>query len=614
MATLKELEDALRNAHAAGATEDARALATEIQRVRGETEAPKPAEFKVSPGTRYDIAGVPQIRKMPEGVGTMAREMGTGMAAATAGQLIGTTLAPGPGTVIGGMIGGGVGNVVNQLQRMAEDPEYKFQWGEFASDVGTAAFPGGPLAAKGIKPILKEGVKQAGIGLAGAETQSLVDRGRLLSAEEAGLAAAPAFVGGSVAQKMQASSPTVTSAVLAAEGQRSMKSKSAQAGQKLGLKVIPSQAEPKPSAVTKLEESLAGKEAVRQEVQRQNIEPVNRAIKEDLGLPVDRDVSLQTLRQLRDQAGEVYGEIGQIGATGKQRLEQVDELRKRMTNISDPAERAIREAEFEAAFKTTTDKATMQAKADVQRLRELRAESRRRMDNYYNSDGKLPDELTKALDARKQAEQLELDIETAVRKMGKPELADKLQAARERIAKSYNAEEALNLATGDFNALTFGKQLDRGVPLSGNMKTVAEFQQAFKQSFGDPANIPTSGVNKLGLLARTLGAAAIGSQTQSPLAAAATFVAPDIAKRRLLSEGVQRAAVEKLSPKIEAGAPVQSVLARTAGQEVAQEGSQGPEITRAAVDFLIQNPDTAAAFDAKYGAGLAKRILDANRR
>jgi hypothetical protein len=256
--------------------------------------------------------------------------------------------------------------------------------------------------------------------------------------------------------------------------------------------------------------------------------------------------------------------------------------------------------------------------ADVEQLRSLRAESRKQRDLYYSSEGKNPEALQKSLAAREQAQALELAIEDAVTRAGKPELAAKLRKARETIAKSYDAEDALNLGTGDFDARVFGRKLDQGKPLTGNFEIIGKFQQAFKSSFGDITTKSAPGVSKLGLLGRVVTSGTVYGGTQSVPLAVAAAVAPEVAgeasRRYLLSSGRQAASLERLRPKITRTAPIASVGARMVGQEAGEAGAESAPITRSAVDYLIANPDTAKAFDEKYGAGLSSRFLKANTK
>ena len=585
--------------------------------------APETTRFDkpVTPQTRYDIAGVPQVRMEAPSFGEKATEMGTLMGSTVLGALTGAESGPG-GIVTGSMSGAAAGSFLNQLRRMSKDPNYKFQKGEFLTDVATAGVPGGPATGTGVKAVLREGLKQGATALGGAELQSMIDRGRLLSGEEAATAGGLGFFGGAAGQKLFAGSKGAQEAVSQQQANRSLRSRSADAGAQLGLKAPVSDVEKLTekgvSETTKQLSSLAGADALKFETRLQNRNAVNEGVREDLGLPRKGDTTIGDLRAVRDEAAQPYAEIGQIGETGKAKVQQIKDLREQLTRVSDPMEKAALEEEFDKAFASTKERAEIEAAADVAKLTELRAQSRRARDQYYASNGTLPQKLEEAMAARESAQALEVQIEDAVRRSGKPELADRLKAARERIAKSYNAEDALNRSTGDFDAREFGRQIDRGAPLSGNLKAIGDFANTFPRAFGDVGATPAPGINKLGTIGRFLtGGAVYGSSGGNiPLSVAAAF-APEIggtaARKYLLSSGAQQAAFEKLRPQINAPMPLSSIAARLAGTEGGKTVAQPPEVTKEAVDFLIKNPETAADFDAKFGRGLAAKILRANR-
>ena len=632
MPTIKELEDAFLKADAAGNVEDAKAFVAEIDRLRalqGTTPAPAAAPAAAPAPTsrmaRYDVMGAPQVRLDTPGTKTMLREMGTSMAAATAGQMLGSLAGP-VGTSLGGGLGAGAGNLVNQLQRMAEDPEYKFQWGEFVSDVGTGMVPGAPLAAGvvkgGAKPLVREVVKQGLTAVGGAETQSLIDRGQLLGGKQLATAATLGAAGGAVGQKLQSGSKQVQGAVGQQMAGRSLRSRTADAGAELGLKAPPADIEKVTEAGvsfgTKQASSAAGADALRFETQLQNQRAVDKAVKEELKVPVNSDVDLGVLRSIRDKAGEIYAEIGEIGERGKKAVKDIENLQARYTRVSDPIEKARLEDEFEKAFRSTKAKAEIEAMADVDKLQKLRGESRKLKDRYYASEGKDVDALKNSIEIREQAQALEMSIEQAVEKAGKPELAEKLRKARETIAKSYDAEDALNLGTGSFDARVFGRKIDQGKPLTGNFETIGKFQQAFKSSFGDITSKTAPGINKLGLLGRVVVGSSVGGATQNLPAGLVAAFAPEIAgeasRKYLLSAGRQERALEKLRPAIKTTLPLSSVAARQAGQELGETAAEAPPITRAAVDYLVANPETAKAFDEKYGEGLARKFLRESKK
>ena len=69
-----------------------------------------------------------------------------------------------------------------------------------------------------------------------------------------------------------------------------------------------------------------------------------------------------------------------------------------------------------------------------------------------------------------------------------PSLLPQLKAARQRIAKTYEIEKALKGENVD--AVALGRALDKGKPLSGLMRDVAEFGQTFKGAA--QVNVPQS--------------------------------------------------------------------------------------------------------------------------
>lgn len=599
------------------AESDARMFLGEIDRMK---KAPAPSSIPTAT-TRYDISRAPQVAIEAPGLGTAMRETATSATGGIAGQAIGTAILPGVGTVLGGGIGSGLANLSNQLTRMAKDPAYKFQFGELMADVGTGMVPGGPLASAGWRSITREAVKGGATALAGAETQSLIDRGQFLSAEQAAKAVGLGGTAGGAAQRLQAGSPVTRQVLAEQQAGRSKTSVTTDEGAALGLKAAPTDIQRDQDGggfISRQMGSLAGREALDFEVRAQNQKAVNSAVKKQFGLPEKSDVSVQTLRDIRDEAGQVYNEVGEIGRRGQRQLQDVENLREQLTRTSDPAESAVLQDEFDRAFASTKSKAQTEAAADVDKLRELRAESRRARDRYYASEGKLPQELERSIAAREQAQMLEGQIEDAVRSAGNPGLADKLAAARTRIAQSYDAEDALNVGTGDFDARVFGSKMNQGKPLSGNMATIGRFQQAYKKAFGDPGAARAAGVSKLGVVGKLLAGGATYGATQSAPVAVATAFAPDVAgagaRRYLLSQGAQESAREAIRPRPRRGGPLSSVATRIAGQEAGEMAAEGPVLTQAAVDFLIKNPDTASEFDRKYGEGLARRFLKANPR
>ena len=605
------------------AAEDARIFAAELKRLQTPSAS---ANFSPAPASTASAnfspapASTAKLYSEDPSMYTMGREMLTGAGATTAGQMIGTALLPGVGTAIGGAIGGGVGNLTNQIQRMAEDPNYEFRWGELLADVGTSAIPGSGVVKAGIKPILKEATKQGVAGAAATTVQSGLDKGELPSAKELAIGTAlPAVVGGGV----QAVLPKLPGGrVESVPGVTPQKIRTLEEGQAKGLSVLPTTLDP--SFSNKQLESFGGAVASKRQVQQANAEKVPALIREELDLVPDADgrvaeLSPGLLKQLRKDAGEAYNVIDEIQKKAKTELDQLEKARAQIDLEPDPKQREILLDQYDQQIASNKAILETQAAADVKKLRELRGESQKNFDKYYNSGGKNVEAQTAAYDLKDQAKQLELDIEDAMRKAGFEDAANNLQRAREKIAKTYNVEEAMNFGDFSIDPGTFAKQLDRGVPLSGNLKLLGQFKLAFRDSLADPTKIPAPGVSNVSSILQTvMGVGAFGGTEGLPLPArlalsgAATVALPvgrEMARKRLLSPSVQESLSEAISPKLFASP--EAAAAGTAAKQLGQEAGRTEvrPITKMDVDYLRSNPNTAKQFDEKFGAGTSAKWL-----
>jgi hypothetical protein len=177
MATIQELEDGLRKADAAGNTDDAKAFADEIRRLRKSEVrvASKPTspwmppvgqklsyDERISPGTAIDVAlegGIPAVA-----------------------QTLATPLTP-AGQAAVGSISSVIGNVLAQARRVATGEQKGMEMGQMAEAGTIGAIPfGGPAAniervtaRQLLKNAGKEAMKVGGAAVAGAEARSLID-------------------------------------------------------------------------------------------------------------------------------------------------------------------------------------------------------------------------------------------------------------------------------------------------------------------------------------------------------------------------------------------------------------------------------------------------------
>jgi len=239
------------------------------------------------------------------------------------------------------------------------------------------------------------------------------------------------------------------------ESQNAVRDQTFKEGQQAGYVVPPSAAGG--GFVSKRMESLGGKAAIGQEAAVRNQKVTNDLARKAVGLPKDSAISVQALEAQREKFSAPYREVSGISKDAASALEQLKQTR------------------FDA-------------------------------NNYFRhyDVSADPASLAKAKELSSQAAALEKMLEGIAKGAGKPDLVNELRAARQNIAKTYDVERALNVATGDVSAPVLGKMVDKGKPLTGGLQTAGKFQQAFPQYMREGQRIPTPGVSKSEALASAI--------------------------------------------------------------------------------------------------------------
>lgn len=206
-------------------------------------------------------------------------------------------------------------------------------------------------------------------------------------------------------------------------------------------------------------EGIAGKAALNQETVLQNQPVTNRIARREAGLSEDTPISEKTLENARAVIAEPYREVAALSPRAADALDK---------------------------------------------LKDARAQSKLHHRHYDVSQN--PEALAKAEALDSRAAMLEKLIDHEAGKSGVPGLPDRLKEARKNLAKNYDVERALNLGTGDVDALVIGRMLDkRGeAGMSGGMLTIGKFAQAFRPFAREGGPLPTPGKGE-GLAAAALG-------------------------------------------------------------------------------------------------------------
>ena len=312
-----------------------------------------------------------------------------------------------------------------------------------------------------------------------------------------------------------------------AAAQASQKFTAAQKGAGMGYVVPP--ADLNPGVVSELLSGVSGKIKTAQTASARNQSITDSLAKKALGIPDNVPLNIETLNAIRSNAGQAYEAVsgaGTVAATPTY-AKALDDAVKPFTSqlASFPNRKVPAVVDDILSLKT----GQFDAGDAIQTIKVLRAEA----DKAYGASDKLAGKAYK--DA---AAALEDAIDGHLVQSGAP--ADMLKAyrdARQTIAKTYTVQKALNDTTGNVSAQSLAADLKRQKPLSGELRSIAEFSQAFPKATQALQESPKQW-SPLDMFA----ASATSFGTQNPLPMLAIGARPAV-RSAILSGPVQRAAM-----------------------------------------------------------------------
>ncbi len=222
-----------------------------------------------------------------------------------------------------------------------------------------------------------------------------------------------------------------------------------------------------------LAEGLGGKLNTKQLAVEANQKVTNKLANRAVGLPEEIPLSVEILQGIRAEAGKAYEAINGIGQVFTDTRFQRDLSR----SISD----------FKSAAKDFPALAQNQVikLIDSFRIGEFDAASgiaaikdlRNRADVAFNAGDK-----SLGRSYRDASKAIESVIERHLERGGNAEFLADFRQARQQIATTYSVEDALQgRITGEVNAANLAAQLKKGKPLSGDLRTIADFASSFPQ-------------------------------------------------------------------------------------------------------------------------------------
>jgi len=299
----------------------------------------------------------------------------------------------------------------------------------------------------------------------------------------------------------------------------------------LGYRVPPTMA--KGTMKQQAIEGFAGPVPTKQRASLHNQEVTNNLIKKDIGYPMDVPLSKEGLDAIRQQAGQAYEPIKNLGIinTDKAFLNDIMKVSNMKSSMAEQFPGLVKK-DIQKLTKNFTGK-QYSSDALVEVMKQLRKDA---SSGIASTD---PAISGMARAQKRISDAIEGLLERNIPK-SQSDLLNNFRESRQRIAKTYSIESALKGENVD--AVSLGRQLEKGKPLSGLTKDVANFGIHFKGAA--QVNPPqTTNFRPMDYAIGTGGAIA----TQNPLWLAAVTARP-LTRTLILSKPYQNM-LAKVYPK-----------------------------------------------------------------
>lgn len=288
-----------------------------------------------------------------------------------------------------------------------------------------------------------------------------------------------------------------------------------------------------PSPINSLAEGLSGKIKTQQAASFKNQPVTNSLAAKALGLPENTVITPEVLGNIRKTAGQAYEAVRGAGdVTASAPFQQaLDTIGGKYQGASASFPGLVRSdvPDMISALKQPV----FNASDAVDAISVLRGKS----DQAFKTGDT---DLGKA--AKDSADALESELGRHMTDTGQdPAMIDAFRNARKQIAQTYSVQGALNPANGDVSAKLLAKQLAKGKPLSGDLKTIAQSASAFPESMQALTRDPGA-VSPLDYLA------AIANSKNSLMTGVNTLAVRPLMRNALLSKAGQSLATPSATP------------------------------------------------------------------
>lgn len=324
--------------------------------------------------------------------------------------------------------------------------------------------------------------------------------------------------------------------------------------QSLGYVIPPTQV--RPSLGNRILEGTAGKLSTAQNASAANQEVTNRLAREALGAS---ELSPQGIQAVRDQANAAYTSLGNAGAMATDAAYQqaLQKIGQRPGQFSKDFPELVNK-DLDALVQSYAGKTGFDAQSGLEAIKRLR-EAQRAANGPMASaaqktEGKVQGKIANAL---------EDVIERNLAASGKTDLLKQYRNARQTLAKAYDVEKALNATSQNVDARLLARQLEKGRPMTGELRQIAEFGQTFPAAAKMPEkmgslpqfspldlftipSLAASGAAGLGPAGVALGAAVPVARATSRYAALSPLVQRGLTKQSSVMPGLLESLADPL--------------------------------------------------------------------
>ena len=361
--------------------------------------------------------------------------------------------------------------------------------------MATGAAPAG-VAAKAADL----GIRATGGAIAGGASAGMVNPEDALAGALIG-AAAPVVV------KAAGAAGQSAGRILRGPEQTPQMAAAIKSAQDLGLTIPPSQA--RASLGNRLLEGVAGKLTTAQNASAKNAQKVGEVIARDLGIPDGVPLNTESLGAVKRAAGTLYDAVSSAGTVtpGASYQKALDAIAAPHVQAAKGFQNAKPSPVLQMVESLRSE--SFDAASAVAKIKELRSAA----DDAFKPGGAGAD-IGRA--AKSAAKALEDALDGHLTAIGEPELLGQFRNARQLYAKATSVEKAMDATTGTVDARKLAAQIQKGKPLSGDTRKVAEAAAQFKTAFKPPEQMGS--LPQLSPLDWAMGGG-VGMATGNPLAA-----------------------------------------------------------------------------------------------